>query len=463
MERPFALVADPDPGVRARVCGALTLRERAALEVERAADVPRLVREHPVELLIADTGCRQLLEAEPLDGAQAPVVVALAGPGDHALELIRAGAFDVLLKPLDEAALEAVVERAVRHCGLLRDLRRTRARLRSQEGSSAIVGHSPGIERLREQLQRLAGVACDVWISGEPGTGKELVAHTLHELSPVTGAFGVVRCAALGAPSWEAQWHGAGRTGPSPLRDQVAGGTLYLEDFTELQPELQLQLLRTLGRDGSRPRSAHSDLRVVFSSTRDPARAVDDGRLAQEAWRALGCETMALPPLRERPGDVALLARHFVATICQLNNLAEISLTPEVGALLERYPWPENVRELRNAIEQAVILSRAGRVRPEDLPERIRGAPPAGRSAAGASERELRAFRAAKREVVSRFERDYLAELMRRHAGNVTSAAQQAGMLRSALQRLLRKCGLRSMDFRDPNDPAPDGGRRRGD
>jgi two-component system nitrogen regulation response regulator NtrX len=449
MERPFALVADPDSRVRTAVCGALVLRQRVALEVARPADIAPLLREHAVELLIADVAWGGDASREGIDGAQVPVLVALAGPTDRALELIQAGAFDVLRKPLEPVVLEEVMERALRQCAWVRDWRRTRSRLRSHEGARAIVGHSPGIERLRERLLHLAAVPRDVWISGEPGTGRELAARTLHELSPaVGGEFAVVRGAALDSASWEAQRRGTGRA-----------GTLYVEDFTAILPGIQAQMLQTLRPAGS---AAPSELRLIFSSTREPEQAIDAGELAPELWRTLGCETMLLPPLRERRGDVALLARHFVATICQLNQLPEISLTPQADALLESYPWPENVRELRNAIEQAVILSSGGRVRPEDLPERIRQ--PSGSVAlTQPSVLAGRAFRAAKRDVVARFEREYLAELMRRHAGNVTSAAQQAGMLRSALQRLLRKCGMKSVDFRERSASARNDVRARAD
>jgi DNA-binding NtrC family response regulator len=160
--------------------------------------------------------------------------------------------------------------------------------------------------------------------------------------------------------------------------------------------------------------------------------------------------TLQLPPLAERVEDVPLLARHFIAAICEVNHLPPMQIAPETLALLERYPWPQNVRELRNAIEQAAILAGGGVIRPRDLPDRIqdwrppvtRERPEPARATAAAG------FREAKREVVEAFERAYLRDLLERHGGNVTSAAQRAKMLRSALQRLLRKYGLRSADFR---------------
>ena len=174
--------------------------------------------------------------------------------------------------------------------------------------------------------------------------------------------------------------------------------------------------------------------------------AVHDGLLREDLHGRLAITVIHLPALRERREDVALLSRQFLETICEINNLPTVHLSPEALQMLEAYAWPGNVRELRNAMEQAVILATDRTIRPRDLPQVIRNVQVA--TTPESEDLSGRPFRVAKREVVDAFERSYLSELLMRHGGNVTAAAQQAGMLRSALQRLLRKHELRSADFR---------------
>ncbi len=448
MEQPLALVVSPDPALRAEIRSALTLREHSALEAEDHGEVVRLVREHGVDLVILDApgsaGEVAALVSEVLDGSHWPVVVAVTGSGASDVALIRAGAFDVLPRPVG-AALERVVERAERQCGLVREWQRLREALRSRDGHEAIVGHSVLIEEVRHQLRRLATSPVAVCLTGEAGTGKEFAARTLHGMSSGTsGAFVAVQCAGLSASSWEKQWLGA----PGGLLAQARGGTLYLEELPDLPPVLHERLLDTLGQRGG--------FRIAFSTRLDPLRAIEEGRWSEATQQGLAAEIVRLPPLRERAGDIALLARHFVSMICEINKLTEIRLAPEALALLEHYHWPGNVQELRNAMEQAVILAREGAILPSDLPDRIGESPEATRAPRASQGDSDRRFREAKREIVDDFERTYLGELMEIHLGNVTAAALQAGMLRSALQRLLRKHGFRSVSFRrSRRAPAP--------
>ena len=453
MERPLALVVDRDPATRAVIREALAANGRSALEAEEAGAVAHIIRERAIDLVVfdpsgLDAGIAGVLGAIS-NRRYRPVVVALTDASVSDGEMIRAGAFDVLRKPLADGWVAICLERALRQCELVRECSRLR-RLQGRQGHDAIVGTSAAIKGVRDRLRELAVSPLPLLVTGESGVGKELVARTLHDLSPaVTGEFVAVRCSVLGDATWESRWKGkAGMTG---LLDRAAGGTLFLEELPDLVPELQTRLLRTLAGDGDAARRDVSrDFRVVASSTRNAGQLTEDGELTAEVLSALAGETLHVPPLRERAEDIAPLARHFVSTICEINDLPEMQLEAESLALLERHRWPANVRELRNAMEHAVILAPEGTIGPEHLPGRLGGAGELADAASAGNSGADRRFREAKREVVESFERAYLRALMERHAGNVTAASQQAGMLRSALQRLLRKYELKSVEFRKP-------------
>ena len=263
----------------------------------------------------------------------------------------------------------------------------------------------------------------------------------MHESSPgEDGEFVLLDCAEL-------------RTVDALVAENAAlrraeGGTLYLENLPDLRLDFQEDLLREIESRQQRAGVEGKSIRVVVGSREDPARASAEGRLLKGVQQRLARTTLQLPPLRERREDVALLASHFIMAICEINHLPPIRISPEALSTLERSDWPGNVQQLRNAIEQAVILSVEGTIRPADLPDRIRETERAPARAPGGPGLSRRPFREVKREIVDAFERAYLGELLERHGGNVTAASQQAGMLRSALQRLLRKYELKSADFR---------------
>ncbi len=294
-----------------------------------------------------------------------------------------------------------------------------------------MIGRSEGMGILRERVALLASQESWVLLVGELGTGRRLVATTLHALSGRrAGGFLEVDCATAG--------------GGADFRERVARllgasreGVLFLRTVDRLSPEAQVDLVETL--PGS------SSTRVVSSSTRDLASLVEEARFDATLARVLSTEVVGVPALRDRAGDVLPIARHFIDAIRKMNALPPIHLAPAALALMERYRWPGNVGELRDAVERAVTLASQGVLQPEHLPDAVRRGGAPGDVGPGRSPRR---FRDAKRRVVDSFERSYLEEILAWHRGNVTAAAAQAGMLRSALQRLLRKHDLHSSDFR---------------
>ena len=292
-----------------------------------------------------------------------------------------------------------------------------------------ILGRSEAADGLRHRLRELATAPGSVLFTGEAGSGRNHAARRLHALSGATGSFVAI----------------AGDD-PAALAAALAkaDGTVFVSAIERIAWPAQEALASAMTAGRLRPR-------LMASTALDPRAGADEGRVSPALMAAFGDGVVRVPALRERSADIAVLAAAFTEELKRLNRLPSLTLAPEAGVALNAYLWPGNVRQLRNAIESAVILASEETVRARDLPEFLR-------SAAGAAAPEARAdrrFRDAKRSVVEAFERAYLADLLKRHGGNVTGAAEQSGMLRSALQRLLRKHDLHSADFRGRGAPGP--------
>jgi DNA-binding NtrC family response regulator len=311
----------------------------------------------------------------------------------------------------------------------LKALARLRGKQGEKEDEVRLSGKTEAAGALRRQVEKLAESNEPVLFVGEPGSGRSHAARWLHSLTGPSDPFAVL----VGADA-----------AAIDKRLASAEGTLFIPSIEDLPWQAQESLAAALANRKVRAR-------VIASTSLDPRAAADEGRLFRALVAAFSDATVRVPALRERSGDAVTLARAFVDELCRLNGLPPITLAPDAESALASYSWPGNLRQLRSAVESAVILAENGVVAAKDLPEYLRashgGAPPAARAD--------RKFREAKRTVVEAFERAYLEDLLKRHRGNVTGAAEHSGMLRSALQRLLRKHELHSADFRTRGAPGP--------
>jgi len=333
---------------------------------------------------------------------------------------VRERALDVLARAGIDAVAIAGNALAPAQRAIFEELRRLRAEDGRGSGGERILGR-----RLRE----LAASRAPVLFVGEAGSGRRHAARCLHALSHETDPF--VEVASVDGLALDAALT-EGR------------GTVFLASLEHLAWPAQEALAAALAGKTTRPR-------VVASTAIDPHLAADEGRLSGALVAAFAGSIVRVPPLRERPSDIAALVWTFIEELRRLNGLPPLAVAPEALTALEGYGWPGNVRQLRSAVESAVILAKDGTVRVRDLPEYLVGD-------GGPADRKVRAdrrFREAKRLVVEAFERSYLEDLLKRHGGNVTGAAEKSGMLRSALQRLLRKHELHSADFRRGGEPGP--------
>jgi DNA-binding NtrC family response regulator len=308
------------------------------------------------------------------------ILLTAQGTIESAVDAIKDGAYDYLSKPVDPQRLKILLQKALERQETLREVRLLRRQLREQGSFGRIVGNSPGIRSLYRVVEQAAPTSASVLIWGESGTGKELIAQTIHELSPrASFPFVAINCAAIPETLLESEIFGHEKGAFTGAHDRRTGvfelahrGTLFLDEIAEMMPATQVKLLRvlqerTFRRLGGRQEQT-VDVRVIAATNRDPSDAVRDGKLREDLYYRLNVFTIDLPPLRERRADIPLLVQTFLNEFNTRNNKAVRAVDQESMYLLERYPWPGNIRELRNVIERATILAEGDFIEARHLP-----------------------------------------------------------------------------------------------
>ncbi len=414
----------------------------AIREAERL--VPHLLL---VDLMMPDLGGLEVLKAvrDRLPSCRVIVMTAYATV-ETAIEAMRHGALDYLIKPLSTDELRHHVRRALAEVSLAREVEVLKREVERTGSARGLLGESAAMRRVRDLIGRIAPDAATVLIRGETGTGKELVARALHAAGPRrTGPFLAVNCGALPESLLERELFGHERgafTGADATRPgllEAAGdGTLFLDEIGEMPGALQVKLLRVLeGHEflrigGTRP--LRSRARFLAATNRDLAEAVKERRFREDLYYRLNVLSVELPPLRDRDGDVALLAGHFLASHAASRARRITGITPEGLAVLAAHRWPGNVRELRNVIERAALLGDGPLLTVEDL----RLAP----GGAGMPHGMGEVFEVPFKEAKRRFERAYLDAALRAAGRNITRTAARTGIERNNLKDKLRHHGL---------------------
>jgi DNA-binding NtrC family response regulator len=384
--------------------------------------------------------CERVAQA----GSDLPVVVITAfGDMDTAIAAIRAGAFDFLNKPFEIEELELRLDRARQHRALRRELQRLRQEVQSVRGPSELLGESPAMRRVQELLGKLAASEAPVLITGETGTGKELVARALHRSGRRRDApFVVVDCGAIPHELLESELFGHVRGAFTDARSErrgllleADGGTLFLDEIGELPLELQPKLLRVLQEQVLRPVGSNTelgfDVRLLAATNRDLEALVDEGRFRRDLFFRLDVLHVALPPLRARGQDVLLLAQRFLAGCAARSGKPVAGLSPPVAERLLAYAWPGNVRELQNCIERSVALTEYAELVVDDLPERIRAYRREDVIVAGNDPTEL--------VPLEEVERRYILRVLEAVGGRKSDAAHILGLDRKTLYRKLER------------------------
>ncbi len=380
------LVVDDEPAVRE----VLSMRiESWGFDVATAADLDQArqrVSEVDPDIVISDvvlpdgSGLDLLRGLRADDDGRLILLITAHGSIDQAVEAMKAGARDFLTKPLDYAKLRSILDAATDEVRLRSTIRELEARLDGGAGLGGLIGESERMSEVFGLVKLLASSDAAALITGPSGTGKEVVARTIHELSSRSEQpFVAVNAAAIPEGLIESELFGHEKgafTGASRSRpgcfEQADGGTLFLDEIAEMPIELQPKLLRILEEGSARrlggSREIRFDVRVLAATNRDPGVAVERAELREDLYYRLNVFTVNVPPLERRRGDIPLLAQHFLRRFNDKHGTSVRGLGSAARELLLAYPWPGNVRELRNVVERATIVAGSGWIEPSHLP-----------------------------------------------------------------------------------------------
>jgi two-component system response regulator HydG len=421
-----------------------------------AAAVQR-VETGPVDLILMDvrmaamSGIEALKRIKMYNPAIPIIIMTAYSSVSSAVEALKAGAYDYLIKPLDFDALKICVERAREHAGLKAENRQLKARLNAGFHADNIIGKSPAMKSMTDMLAMIAPSDATVLITGESGTGKELIARSIHFNSPRKDCpLVVVNCAAIAETLLESELFGHEKgsfTGADRKRDgrfqQAHGGTLFLDEIGETSAMMQAKLLRAIQeREIQRvggEETIHVDVRIIAATNRDLAQEVRAGRFREDLFYRLNVVTLEVPPLRDRLEDIPLLAQHFLHQFAAKNRKSVKGFSPQAMDMLIKHGWPGNVRELENAIERAVILMTGDHITEKHLPLSIIQHY-ATQPESDSSFEVLDITRDGQRSL-GEIEREVILATLEETSGNKSEAARRLGITRKTLHNKLKQYG----------------------
>jgi two-component system response regulator AtoC len=443
------LVAEDDRTARVSLVGLLEAEGFAVLSAETGTQAHSLLVSEEPDVALLDIrmpgldGLTILRRAREGGLGTALIVMTAHGDSNTAIEAMKSGAFDYVLKPLDFHQLLPQIERAIEHRRLARELRSLRSQVAADGVAAMMVGHSSAMQHVYKLIGQVADSDATVLIRGESGTGKELVVNAIHFNSGRSkGPLVKVNCAAIPETLLESELfgHEKGAFTNAAFRrvgrfEEASGGTLFLDEIGELAPALQSKLLRaiqerTIERLGSNT-PIPVDIRLIAATSRNLEQAVEEGEFREDLYYRLNVVTIQLPPLRERRQDIPALVQHF------LNRGAKkASITPQALAMLDEHHWPGNVRELENTIERALVLAREGVVTKAEIQLR---APSERLGARWADQVPLEIGWQAN---IAELEKSLVERALRQAQGNKSKAAELLGIHRRLLYEKMRAYGI---------------------
>ena len=433
------LIVDDEKDTREFMARALSGKYEVLTAADAELAMKQLDADRSIRLLLSDVrmpgedGITLMKAAKAMNPGLAVILLTAFGSIDQAVAAMKDGADDFITKPVDLDQLELRIEKALKAHKLESEVKQLKAQLDEKYGMNGIVGSSPAMQKVFRMIRQAAPTDATVLIQGPSGTGKELVARAIHNLSNRSkGPFVAVEFAAISPNLLESEMFGHEKgafTGAVSRRigcfESANHGTIFLDEISEMPLELQVKLLRVLQerefqRVGSNE-TVKCDIRIVAATNRDLAAYVREGRFREDLYYRLNVIDLHLPALKDRTGDVPLLVNRY------LKEFGGKSVSPDAMRLLEAYQWPGNVRELRNAVEKMCVLSPSGEIGVDDVPDEMKRDVPMTLSVSG---------------TLGETEKAKILAVLEEVGGNRTKAAERLGISRRTIYRKLEEYGL---------------------
>lgn len=446
------MIIDDEPLMRITIQDALVAEDYQVSAAETGKKGMTLLRETPVDILITDLklpdtdGIQVLKEAKTISPETQVILITAYGSIDSAVTAMKEGASDYLTKPFSMDELLLVIRRLVRMKQLEEENLRLRKRIEERFGLEGLVGKSSQMQKIYDLIETVSQTDATVLIQGESGTGKEMVANAIHLQSPrKNGSFIKVNCSALPETLLETELFGHERgafTGAFRQRkgrfEMAHGGTLFLDEVGEVSSAVQVKLLRVLQerqfeRVGGNE-TISVDVRLICATQKDLKEEIRKGSFREDLYYRLNVVPIVLPPLRERREDILLMADHFISRFSKKMGKEITGLSEEGKALLLKYPFPGNIRELENMLERAIALIKGKVIQAEDLPEEVCGQ-------TSVIQTICEKMRGSKplATAVSHFEREYIHGVLEKTKGKKGQAAEILGISRKTLWEKIKE------------------------
>lgn len=460
---PIILIVDDEPDFLRGLSRSIPKEiECSILTATKADSALSIVEGRHVDLVLTDVrmpdkdGIELLQEIKSRDPWITVIIMTGYGTIDIAVEAIRKGAYDFVQKPFKPDHIHRLIRKALEHNSLIRENLRLKNRLNHLNGSETFVGTSSGIRRIVGTIRTVAGLNVTVLMRGESGTGKDLAARYVHLLSPRSNRPMVtVNCPAIPESLLESELFGytkgafTGADSPKKgLLEEASGSTLFLDEIGDISPAIQTKLLRVIQEKEIRAlgssQSKVVDVRIIASTNQDLEAKIANKSFREDLFYRLNMVTVFMPPLREIREDIPLLANHFVRQAVSEFDVPPKSISPEAIEHLMDRKWPGNVRQLRNAVQRAMIFSRGPVLEVADFVWDDQWSRESIPETSG-----VLPFREAREKMLETFTVDYLVDVLQRTRGNVSAAARESGLERQHVQKLMRKYGIQAESFRE--------------
>jgi two-component system response regulator GlrR len=451
MDQERILIVDDDEGLLHLLKMRLSAMGFIVTPCTTGQDALNAAKQQTFDMAITDLRLRgedglevteELLRTQP----GLPVIILTAhGSIPNAVEAMQRGAFGYLTKPFDDRELKAAIDKGLDQQRMSREIQRLKSLVKELYGLENVIARSPAMQRLFQKIAQVADSDATILLTGETGTGKEVLARVIHTNSRrAKNSFVALNCAAIPDALFESELfghvRGAFTSAVATKRgffQSANGGTLFLDEIAELPLSMQVKLLRAVQEREVREVGADYvtkvDVRIIAATNKDLGEAVKAGTFRHDLYYRISVVPLTVPPLRERKDDIPLLGQHFLKHSAVRANKDVRGFTAAAMHRLMVYPWPGNVRELENAIEKAVVMTRQDLISPDLLP-----------TVGVAPDIAMKPLTEAKEE----FERTYLRNLLQMTGGNISRAAQFAGRYRADFYKMLKKYGLHPSSLR---------------